>query len=171
MWEENMIFVTVGTHEQQFNRLIQHIDELKKELKIEEEVIMQIGFCTYIPQHCQWKRLFPYQQMLEFIRKAHIVITHGGPSSIMMVLQEGKHPIVVPRQKKYNEHVNNHQLEFVKFLQKRQRNIIVAEDIESLEKQIIDYILIIQEMNNEMGSNNTRFNIELEKIVNQLFRN
>ena len=89
----------------------------------------------------------------------------------MMVLQEGKHPIVVPRQKKYNEHVNNHQLEFVKFLQKRQRNIIVAEDIESLEKQIIDYILIIQEMNNEMGSNNTRFNIELEKIVNQLFRN
>ena len=38
MWEENMIFVTVGTHEQQFNRLIQHIDELKKELKIEEEV-------------------------------------------------------------------------------------------------------------------------------------
>ena len=27
-----MIFVTVGTHEQPFNRLIQKIDELKKDL-------------------------------------------------------------------------------------------------------------------------------------------
>ena len=36
-----MIFVTVGTHEQQFNRLIKFIDELKRDKVIVEDVIMQ----------------------------------------------------------------------------------------------------------------------------------
>lgn len=164
-----MIFVTVGTHEQQFNRLIQYIDELKKEQRINEEVIMQTGFCTYIPQYCQWKNLFPYQQMLEFVKNARVVITHGGPSSIMMVLQEGKNPIVVPRQKKYEEHVNNHQLEFAKFLWNRQKNIIVVEDIEMLENQINDYESLVQTMSNKKGNNNLKFNKEFEELVNRLF--
>ena len=42
-----MIFVTVGTHEQPFNRLIQKVDELKKEGVITEDVIIQTGFSTY----------------------------------------------------------------------------------------------------------------------------
>ena len=33
-----MIFVTVGTHEQPFNRLIQKIDELKKDGTIQDDV-------------------------------------------------------------------------------------------------------------------------------------
>ena len=39
-----MIFVTVGTHEQPFNRLIQKVDELKKDGVITEDVIIQTGF-------------------------------------------------------------------------------------------------------------------------------
>ena len=35
-----MIFVTVGTHEQQFNRLIEYVDCLKRDGIITEEVIM-----------------------------------------------------------------------------------------------------------------------------------
>lgn len=35
-----MIFVTVGTHEQPFNRLIKKIDELKKDGIINEDVII-----------------------------------------------------------------------------------------------------------------------------------
>ena len=42
-----MIFVTVGTHEQPFNRLIQKIDELKKDGTIQDDVIIQTGFSTY----------------------------------------------------------------------------------------------------------------------------
>ena len=45
-----MIFVTVGTHEQPFNRLIKKIDELKKNGIIQEEVIIQTGFSTYEPR-------------------------------------------------------------------------------------------------------------------------
>jgi len=60
-----MIFVTVGTHEQPFNRLIQKIDELKKDGIINEDVIIQTGFSTYEPKYCQWSKLIPYQQMVK----------------------------------------------------------------------------------------------------------
>ena len=39
-----MIFVTVGTHEQPFNRLIQKVDELKKDGVITEDVIIQTEY-------------------------------------------------------------------------------------------------------------------------------
>lgn len=42
-----MIFVTVGTHEQPFNRLIQKVDELKRDGIIKDEVIIQTGFSTW----------------------------------------------------------------------------------------------------------------------------
>lgn len=41
-----MIFVTVGTHEQPFNRLIQKVDELKRDGVIKDDVIIQTGFST-----------------------------------------------------------------------------------------------------------------------------
>lgn len=63
-----MIFVTVGTHEQPFNRLIQKIDELKKDGIINEDVIIQTGFSTYEPKYCQWSKLIPYQQMLKRVQ-------------------------------------------------------------------------------------------------------
>ena len=41
-----MIFVTVGTHEQPFDRLIRKVDELKENGIIQEDVIIQTGFST-----------------------------------------------------------------------------------------------------------------------------
>ena len=82
-----MIFVTVGTHEQPFNRLIQKVDELKKDGVITEDVIIQTGFSTYEPKYCQWSKLIPYQQMIKNVADARIVITHGGPASFIMPLQ------------------------------------------------------------------------------------
>ena len=42
-----MIFVTVGTHEQAFDRLIKYIDDLKIKGVIKEEVIIQTGYSNY----------------------------------------------------------------------------------------------------------------------------
>lgn len=81
-----MIFVTVGTHEQQFDRLVRCVDRLKAEGKITEEVMIQTGFSSYEPKACKWSKLCSYQEMNEYMDQARIVITHGGPSSIMMAL-------------------------------------------------------------------------------------
>lgn len=164
-----MIFVTVGTHEQPFNRLVQKIDELKEKGFIEEEVIIQTGFSTYQPKHCKWQKLFPYQEMIKNVEDARIVITHGGPSSFIMPLQIGKVPIVVPRKKQFNEHVNDHQVNFSKAVAERQGNIIVVEDVETLGDILNDYPAVIKSMSTGLKSNNVVFNQKLEQIVQELF--
>ena len=61
-----MIFVTVGTHEQQFDRLVRCVDRLKAEGKITEEVMIQTGFSSYEPKVCKWSKLCSYQEMNEY---------------------------------------------------------------------------------------------------------
>lgn len=165
-----MIFVTVGTHEQPFNRLIQKIDELKRDGMLQDEVIIQTGFSTYEPQYCRWMKLIPYQQMIKNVNEARIVITHGGPASFIMPLQSGKTPIVVPRQHQFNEHVNDHQVEFARNVAQRMGTIIPVEDIEMLRDIITDYDQIVAGMQRGMNCNNAKFNEELENLVKELYR-
>lgn len=163
-----MIFVTVGTHEQPFNRLLKFVDGLKQKDIITENVIMQTGFSTYEPHSCIHERMFSYSEMEKYIKEARIVITHGGPSSFMMPLQIGKIPIIVPRQKKYGEHVNDHQLIFAKRLEDYQNNIIVVYEIEMLEDIILRYDEIIKLMPKEIKSNEEQFVRKFVKIVSEL---
>jgi UDP-N-acetylglucosamine transferase subunit ALG13 len=163
-----MIFVTVGTHEQPFNRLVKAIDKLKKDGVITEDVIMQTGYSTYEPKYCKWDKLIPYDQMVKNVEDARIVITHGGPASFIMPLQIGKTPIVVPRQKRFNEHVNNHQVEFAKNVAERMGTIIPVEDINKLEEVIENYEQIVADMGHSMSSNNQKFCQELESLVDEM---
>lgn len=165
-----MIFVTVGTHEQPFNRLVEYIDKLKKNNIIKEDVIIQIGYSTYKPKYCKWKELYSYQEMKKLIEEARIVITHGGPSSFIMPLQINKVPIVVPRKKEFNEHVNNHQVSFVKAVSERMGMIIIVKEIEELNNIIANYESIINQMKNGLKSNNRKFNDSLNKIVDEIFK-
>lgn len=165
-----MIFVTVGTHEQPFNRLVKAVDDLKKDGVITEDVIMQTGFSTYEPKYCKWSKLIPYQQMIKNVADARIVITHGGPASFIMPLQIGKTPIVVPRQHQFDEHVNDHQVEFVRNVADRMGTIIPVEGISKLRDIITNYDHIVSSMEHGMSSNNVKFNEELEKIVSELMK-
>lgn len=163
-----MIFVTVGTHEQPFNRLVKAVDELKRDGVITENVVIQTGFSTYEPKYCQWSKLLPYQQMIKNVEKARIVVTHGGPASFIMPLQIGKTPIVVPRQHRFDEHVNDHQVEFARNVAERMRSIIPVEDISTLGYVIKKYDEIVVKMRHGMSSNNEKFCSELEEIVDKI---
>lgn len=164
-----MIFVTVGTHEQPFNRLVQEIDNLKRDGVITEDVIIQTGYSTYEPKYCKWDKLIPYKQMIKNVEDARIVITHGGPASFIMPLQIGKTPIVVPRQKKFDEHVNDHQVEFARNVAQRMGTIIPVEDINELGGTIKNYDEICANMGNSMFNNNELFCENLKKIVDSMF--
>lgn len=146
-----MIFVTVGTHEQQFNRLIKAVDDLKGQGIIQDDVFIQVGFSNYEPQHCEWKKFVTYSEMEDYMDKANLIITHGGPASFMGAISKGKSPIVVPRQLKYNEHVNDHQLEFCNKV-KEQYPIVVVDDIATLRDN-----LTINDITVEIKSNNQEF--------------
>ncbi len=164
-----MIFVTVGTHEQPFNRLVKAVDELKRDGVITDYVIMQTGFSTYEPKHCQWDKLIPYKKMIKNVEDARIVITHGGPASFIMPLQIGKTPIVVARKHQFDEHVNDHQVEFVRNVAERMGTIIPVEDISKLGEIITNYDEIVAGMEHGMSSNNEKFCNDFNKLVTDLF--
>lgn len=131
-----MIFVTVGTHYQGFERLIKTVDELVGKDKIKEKVIIQVGHSDYIPKNCKWSRFVDPEDFVKFCKKSNIVITHGGIGSIIIPLQLKKRIIVVPRYKKFFEHTDDHQLQITKYLEK-EKKIIAVYDINNLEKAII----------------------------------
>ena len=108
--------------------------------------------------------------MIKNVAKARIVITHGGPASFIMPLQIGKTPIVVPRQYMFNEHVNDHQLEFVRNVAERMGTIIPVEDISKLIDIIDNYDNIVNDMCHKMSSNNDKFNEELGKIISEIMK-
>ncbi len=164
-----MIFVTVGTHEQPFDRLLKCVDKMIEDGIINEEVVVQKGFTDYEMKNCKSSKLIPYEEMQKNIEKARIVITHGGPASFLDPLRYGKIPVVVPRKKDFNEHVNNHQLEFSKEVEKRMKNIIVAETDEEIIDSIVNYDKKIKNLNAGNDSNNQRFcDLLKEEIIKML---
>ena len=164
-----MIFVTVGTHEQPFNRLVRYIDQaVEQKIITNDQVFIQTGYSDYQPKNCQWRAFVPYSEMIENVQKADIIITHGGPSSFIMPLQIGKIPIVVPRQHRYGEHVNDHQLEFAKKVNEKYKNLIVVEDINTLGEIIQNYDQIVSKMNAGVLCNNANFCRAFEQIANEL---
>lgn len=165
-----MIFVTIGTHEQPFNRLIKEVDRLVADGKIKEKVVIQTGFSTYIPEHCEWHKMMSFNEMQTAYQTARIIITHGGPSSFLEALQYGKVPIVVPRQVEFNEHINNHQVDFVNLIAERMNNIIPVYQIDDLAVKIFNYDNFVKIKNSSKTSNNKRFNADLEKIVERLVK-
>ncbi len=163
-----MIFVTVGTHEQPFDRLLKCIDKMIEDGLIKEEVIVQKGYTDYEMKNCKSEKLIPYEEMQDNISRARIVVTHGGPASFLDSLRYGKIPIVVPRQKEYNEHVNNHQLDFAKEVENRMKNIIVAETEEEIIDCIVNYDKKIAKLNSSNNSNNINFCKALAKEIEKI---
>lgn len=161
-----MIFVTVGTHEQPFNRLVEYMDKWAE--KHDEEVIIQTGYSTYKPVNSKWKKLYSYNEMNELFKEARIVITHGGPSSFIIPIQLGKIPIVVPRKKEFNEHVNDHQLTFCKQVAERMEIICMIENVEELSGVIDQYDVVASKLGKKFGSNNARFCKKLADVVEEI---
>lgn len=157
-----MIFVTVGTHEQQFNRLIEEIDKLKEEEIVTSDVFIQIGFSDYQPQFCEWKQFLSYDEMNSLMKKSDTIITHGGPATFMNVIANGKKPVVVPRRKKFGEHVNDHQLDFCKRIVQEGYELVVIEDIKEIREHLIP------SRSTTIKSNNERFVKQFSSLIAEL---
>jgi len=130
-----MIFVITGTQKFEFNRLLKAMDELLADKKITDKVFAQTGYSTYIPKNYGYSE---YLSMLEFdrhISEASLIVCHSGAATINTSLKAGKIVVVVPRLQKFNEHVDDHQLEIAK--KYSDANLLeVCHDIEKLYAHI-----------------------------------
>lgn len=109
-----MVLVLLGTQNNDFTRLLKAVQENIDNKVIEDEVVVQAGFTKFDSRDMKIFDFIDKEKLFELIDKADLIITHGGVGSIIASLKKGKKVIVVPRQKKYGEHVNNHQLQIAK---------------------------------------------------------
>lgn len=105
----NMILVTLGTQQQQFNRLLTYIEKCD----IDDEIIVQAGHTKFESNKMKIFDFIDYEEMNGYIDKADLIITHAGTGSIISPLKKGKKVIVCPRKQALGEHVDNHQEEIV----------------------------------------------------------
>ncbi len=109
-----MIFVTVGTNEASFDRLVRVFEA--QEVTLGEEVLLQHGASQLRPAGATCVEFLPFDELVEAIRRARAVVMHAGVGSIMTALANGKRPIVVPRLRRYGEAVDDHQLSLARRL-------------------------------------------------------
>jgi UDP-N-acetylglucosamine transferase subunit ALG13 len=127
-----VIFVIFGTERFPFDRLACEVESMKINNIIQDDVFMQLGSCTYEPKHCAWERYLSFDKMMENISRAQFVIAHAGAGTTLLCLHLEKKPIIVTRQKKYGEHLDNHQMPFGKMME-RLNYAYVAYDVDDLK--------------------------------------
>lgn len=116
-----MILFTTGYY-YSFVRLFEAADEFARQT--EEEVIVQGRECGYEFNNCHYK---PFINDLNSVMKeASVVVTHGAMSLTEAIKYNGR-IVICPRRGKYNEHINDHQVEFAEWIQEQYKVPVVLE--------------------------------------------
>lgn len=159
-----MILLIVGTQKFQFNRLLMTIDKLIDEKKITERVVAQVGNSDYKPVNYEFQDFFDSNKFDLLMDEATLIITHGGVGSIVSALKKDKKVIVVPRLKKYNEHIDDHQLEIVEELKKR-KHILLNTNLNDLYSDLcnIEYF-----KPNLYKKDSNRMLYEIDKFISEI---
>jgi UDP-N-acetylglucosamine transferase subunit ALG13 len=107
-----MIFVTLGTHETPFARLIDALADLPRD----EELVVQHGSSPCGPVWSRSVAYLSFEEMAAHVRAARVVVSHAGVGSILIAVGNEKRPLVVPRLHRHGEHVDDHQLSLARRL-------------------------------------------------------
>ena len=110
-----MIFVTLGTQDKQFKRLLDYCEALNTD----QQIIVQAGLTEYHSDKMDIRDFIDNDEFAKYIAEADVLITHGGVGTIINALNQGKVVIACPRLAKYHEHHNDHQVEIVDEFERR----------------------------------------------------
>lgn len=114
-----MILITLGTQDKEFTRLLDLVQEQINKGNIKDKVVVQGGHTKYQSDDMEIFDLIDREKFSDLISKCDILITHGGVGSIITGLQNNKKVVVSPRLAKYNEHMNDHQIQITQNFSKK----------------------------------------------------
>jgi UDP-N-acetylglucosamine transferase subunit ALG13/GT2 family glycosyltransferase len=113
------VVVSLGTDHHSFDRLVRWIDDYARRHR-DLRVLVQHGHSD-APRKADGTPFLPGEELGELMRRARVVVAHGGPGTILQARGTGHVPIVVPRDPELGEHVDDHQLLFVQRLEDTER--------------------------------------------------
>ncbi len=121
-----MIFATVGSTQIPFERFIRALEALPV-----EQLLVQHGPVEPPAGAGRTAAFMQFPEVIENMEQADIVLCHAGAGSILCALRAGHTPVVVPRLKRFEETVDDHQVEFSRALA-ADGKVIAVEDLEQL---------------------------------------
>jgi UDP-N-acetylglucosamine transferase subunit ALG13 len=111
-----LLLVTVGTDHHPFDRLIRWTDGWLTTTGSRWRCLMQIGTSTPPSAPAVGHAYLEFEALQAAMREAAVIVCHGGPGTILGARQAGAKPVVVPRQPRLGEHVDDHQVLFARRL-------------------------------------------------------
>lgn len=154
-----MIYVSLGTQDKKFPRLLQEVDKLIDKGIIKDEVVAQIGQTKYESKNMKLYDYLSKEDVLKYMNESRFIICHGGVGTILDALKLNKKVIAVARLKLYKEHVNDHQLQIIREYTKLG---YILDGTYDLEKAIFDVNEFIP---NQFVSNNENFINKLDEYI------
>lgn len=153
-----LIFVTLGTQDKQFKRLLDAVEKLD----IDEKIIAQTGSTKFESNKMEIHKYLTNDEFIKYMNEARVIITHAGVGTIIQGLKLNKKMIVAARKKEYKEHVNNHQEQILKVFSD-DGYIIALEKFDDLPE------LINKEFTpKKYKSNNKNFRQSLKEEIEKL---
>lgn len=112
-----VVAVFVGTDHHPFDRLVSSVDNWMGATGLDARVVVQHG-SSAPPRAAEGVPIVAHDEVARIMREADVVVCHGGPATIADARAAGKKPLVMPRDPRRGEHVDNHQMLFTARLAK-----------------------------------------------------
>lgn len=121
-----MIFATVGSHPTfKFDRLLRALETIQS-----EEVAVQYGPGEPPANAVEAEAWMSFEEIVGHMERASHVVSHAGVGTILCAIQTGHLPIVFPRLQRFDETVDDHQLDLAMKLVETGRVIVVESEEE-----------------------------------------
>src|ERR1700684_1208634 len=108
-----MIFVVLGTWEMPFVRPLAEIEQAVLRGLLPQPIIVQCGKTSYPSRHMNLVPFFGKEELERMYEQATLIICQAGVGSIMLGLKKHKKVIAIARLSKFDEHIDDHQLEIL----------------------------------------------------------
>lgn len=131
-----MIFLAVGT-QFPFDRLVKAVDNAVEKGVIEDRIYGQIGNSRYQPRNFDYADFLKKEQFENYVKNATYLISHAGMGIITMALEYNRPILVMPRCKKHDEVVNDHQVAIARKFEGL-GHILAAYHEQQLSQKIIE---------------------------------
>ena len=156
-----MIFVTLGTQDKPYTRILDYLENSN----IEDEIVVQAGFTDYDSKKMKIFKYLDKNEFDEYLKKADYIICHAGVGTIVNALKMNKKILAVPRLAKYGEHHNDHQLQIADAYYKKGYILVLNENenIDNKFEELKEFVPNRFVSNNETFVNRLKDYIMLER--------
>jgi UDP-N-acetylglucosamine transferase subunit ALG13 len=110
-----------------FRRLVERLLQI---LPDDAEVLWQVGDTDLSGLGVDARRSLPWQDLTTAMKEADVVVAHTGIGSAIDAMEAGKCPVLIPREARHGEHVDDHQRQIAAEL--AARGLAIYRSVEEL---------------------------------------